>query len=116
VYLRPDGTRWIFVSYLALLVWAPVPLGSNRSWAWALLALWVLALALWWLAGFIRGKYPYPSVLREAWPMLLCGLLWLGYVWLQLLPLPVEFLACSRRRRPGGTSRQPHPPWWSRHR
>jgi len=58
-----------------------------------LLALWVLALALWWLAGFIRGKYPYPSVLREAWPMLLCGLLWLGYVWLQLLPLPVEFLS-----------------------
>ena len=93
MHQRPGGTRWIFVCYLALLLWAPVPLGSNRSWAWALLALWVLALALWWLAGFIRGKYSYPIVLREAWPMLLCGLLWLGYVWLQLLPLPVEFLS-----------------------
>ena len=57
-----------------------------------MLALWVLALALWWLAGFIRGKHAYPTVLREAWPMLLCGLLWLGYVWLQLVPLPVEIL------------------------
>ena len=89
---RPDGTRWIFVCYLALLVWAPVPFGSNRPWAWALLALWVLALALWWLAGHIRGKYSYPAVLRNAWPMLLCGLLWLAYVWLQQIPLPLEFL------------------------
>ena len=89
---RADGSAWIFIPYLALLVWAPVPLGSNRPWAWALLALWALALALWWLAGFIRGRRSYPAVLREAWPMLLCGLLWLGYVWLQLVPLPVEIL------------------------
>jgi O-antigen ligase len=92
VRLRHDGTRWILIPYLALLVWAPVPLGSNRPWAWALLALWVLALALWWLAGYIRGRHACPAVLRAAWPMLLCGLLWLGYVWLQLLPLPVELL------------------------
>ena len=78
--------------YLALLFWAPVPLGSNRSWAWALLALWVLALALAWLFGAIRGRRTYPAVLREAWPALLCGLLWLVYVWLQLLPLPIELL------------------------
>lgn len=87
-----DGTAWIFVLYLGLLVWAPVPLGSNRAWAWALLVLWTLALALWWLAGCIRGKRTYPAILGEAWPMLLCGALWLGYVWLQLLPLPVEIL------------------------
>ena len=89
---RSDGTAWIFALYLALLVWAPIPLGSNRSWAWTLLALWVLALSLWWLTGFIRGKHAYPTVLRETWPMLLCGLLWLGYVWLQLVPLPVGIL------------------------
>ena len=82
----------MFVLYLALLVWSPLPLGSNRVWAWALLALWVLLLALWWLAGAIRGKHAYPAILREAWPLLLCALLWLGYVWLQLLPLPIEIL------------------------
>ncbi|MBE0618972.1 MAG: O-antigen ligase family protein [Burkholderiales bacterium] len=89
---RFGSAPWIFAFYLALLLWAPIPLGSNRPWAWALLALWVLALALWWLGGAIRGKYSYPAVLREAWPVLLCALLWLSYVWLQLLPLPLEFL------------------------
>lgn len=92
MHQRPNSHRWIFVPYLALLVWAPVPLGSNRAWAWAFVALWVLALALWWLAGLIRGKHAYPTILREAWPMFLCALLWLGYVWLQLVPLPVELL------------------------
>lgn len=89
---RPDGSAWIFVLYLALIIWAPIPLGSNRAWAWALLALWVLLLALGWLAGFIVGKRAYPAILRKAWPMLLCGFLWLGYVWLQLLPLPIGIL------------------------
>jgi len=92
VRTRSDGSRWIFAFYLALLVWAPIPLGSNRSWSWAVLALWALLLALWWLAGFIRGRNTYPVVPRESWPMLLCGLLWLAYVWLQLVPLPIAFL------------------------
>ena len=89
---RPDTTRWIFVFYLALLGWAPVPLGSNRPWAWALLALWVFALALGWLAGRIRGGQSHSAILHHSWPMLGCGLLWLCYVWLQLVPLPVEIL------------------------
>jgi len=87
-----DGGHWIFLCYLPLLLWAPVPLGSNRAWAWPVLALWVMSLSLWWLAGYIRGKYAYPAILREARPILLCALLWLAYVWLQLLPLPIGLL------------------------
>ena len=86
------STRWIFFPYLALLIWAPVPLGSNRTWAWALLALWVLLLVLAWLAGLIRGKHALPPIIRDAWPMLVCALLWLIHVWLQLLPLPMDLL------------------------
>ena len=89
---RLGGTRWIFVCYLALLAWAPIPLGSNRPWSWALLALGVLTLALWWLVEFALSKHDYPRVLRDARPMLLCGLLWLVYIWLQQLPLPIELL------------------------
>lgn len=87
-----EGTRWIFVSYLALIVWVPIPLGSNRPWAWALMEFWVFALALWWLAGVIRGRHACPPVLRDAWPMLACGLAWLAFVWFQLLPLPMGLL------------------------
>jgi O-antigen ligase len=89
---RPNGGPWLFAFYLAALVWAPIPLGSNRAWAGALLAFWILALALWWIAGRIGGKRSLPPILRQARPMLLCALLWLGYVWLQLLPLPIGIL------------------------
>lgn len=92
MHQKPDGSRWIFVSYLALLLCAPIPLGSNRSWAWPLLALWVLVLALWWLAGCIRGRLSYPAILHDGRYMLWCAFLWLVYVWLQLLPLPVGLL------------------------
>ena len=89
---RTDGTRWIFVLYLAPLIWAPIPLGSNRAWGWPFLVIWVLVLALWWLSGRIRGKYSDPPILQDARPMLWCGLAWLGYVWLQLVPVPIGML------------------------
>ena len=92
--MRPGSkdSAWQYAMYLALLLWAPIPLGSNRAWAGALLSLLVLLLALWWLAGRLRGERALPPMLRDAWPMLLCALLWLGYVWLQLLPLPVAIV------------------------
>ena len=89
---RPTPNRWLFACYLALLVWAPIPLGSNRPWAWAILELWVFALAIWWLLDFARDKAKLGPALKAAWPALLCAALWLGYVWLQLLPLPIELL------------------------
>ncbi len=88
----PAADRTIFVLFLALLVWAPIPLGSNRPWSWALLEIWVFALASWWLVANARATLPRNPALIGAWPALLCGLLWLGYVWLQLLPLPPELL------------------------
>ncbi|MBI5912280.1 MAG: O-antigen ligase family protein [Betaproteobacteria bacterium] len=91
-YERPWANRWLFVFYLALLVWAPIPLGSNRPWAWAILELWVFALAIWWLLDFARGKIQLSQALKGAWPALLCAALWSVYVWLQLVPLPLELL------------------------
>jgi O-antigen ligase len=91
-YERPPTNRWLFVLYLALLVWAPIPLGSNRPWAWAILELCVFALAIWWLLDFARCKTRLSPTLKGAWPALLCASLWLAYVWLQLVPLPLELL------------------------
>lgn len=90
---RPDGSRWIYALYLPLIVWVPIPLGSNRPWSWAVLELWVLLLCLAWLTGFMRGKCAFGPVLRDSRAVLLCMSAWLAYVWLQLLPLPIDVLA-----------------------
>ena len=89
---RLDGTSWIYSLYLALIVWVPVPLGSNRPWSWAVLEVWVLLLTLAWLAGYIRGTFTCGTVFPRAWPVLLCAALWVCYVWLQLVPLPAGLL------------------------
>lgn len=86
------ASRWIFVFYLGLLVWAPIPLGSNRAWAWGLMNVSALLLSLAWLAGYLRGKWGLERVLIDAWPAMVCALVWLLYVWLQLLPVPLGLL------------------------
>ena len=90
---RPDGARWIFVFYLVLIVWAPIPLGSNRPWSWAVLEIWILLLSLAWLTGYMRGANVCGPVLHKSRPILLCAVLWIAYVWFQLLPLPIDLLA-----------------------
>lgn len=90
---RPGGSRWVLILYLILLVWVPIPLGSNRPWSWAVLELWVLSLSMAWLAGYMRGSYVCGPAFQNSRPVLLCAVAWLGYVWLQLLPLPVDMLA-----------------------
>ncbi len=82
----------LFAGFLALILWVPIPLGSNRPWSWAVLELWVFVLVLGWLAAYVMGRVHTTAALRGAWPALLCCALWLAYVWLQLLPLPAEWL------------------------
>lgn len=84
--------RLLVGCFLLLVVWLPLPNGSNRYWSWALLELWVFALAAWWLVEFARGKCHRSPALRAAWPALVACALWLAYVWFQLLPLPVQIL------------------------
>jgi O-antigen ligase len=92
--IRPDRnpTRLLFAAYLALLFAAPLPLGSNRPWAWALLELWVFILAMGWLAGYARGRNSPGAAFVRSWPALACGALWLGVAWFQLVPLPLGVL------------------------
>lgn len=36
--------KWIFGALVGLLFWAPLPLGSNRTWALGVLVAWVFVL------------------------------------------------------------------------
>lgn len=83
----------VFGGLLALLVWAPLPLGSNRTWAIGLLLLVALGL----LAGTgwaWRHRVASALVRLQAfrWPLaLLAGMVFLS--WGQTVPLPAAWVA-----------------------
>lgn len=84
------GVYW---GLLALLVWAPLPLGSNRTWAIGLLMLAVVGL----LAGTgwawrHSAAAAFHRLYRFRWPLgLLAGMVCLS--WAQTVPLPADWVA-----------------------
>lgn len=89
--------RWLFWGLLLLLAWAPLPFGSNRPWAAALLALLtsVLLIASLLSCCIGSGRLPRGYWQRLRWPLLFL-LLVQAWVLLQSLPLPrtwVELLS-----------------------
>lgn len=112
-----DQHRWSWIALLVLLVWCPLPLASNRSWASALLAILLVAtfagLALhsaWSRSDFLRAGRSggaadgIGSALAHGhrhrrfdsawWPVALLGSYAL-LVALQLLPLPTTWSQTS---------------------
>ncbi len=89
---RGSSDRWLFYALVALLVWAPLPLGSNRPWSQALLEFGIFALAGLWLSLALRGRVgPTAAWSQARWPLIaLMG--WLLYGLLQVLPLPFAWL------------------------
>jgi len=74
--------RCLFVAVLVLLVWLPLPLGSNRDWSVGLLVLLIGGLGSLWAIGQLRGSVT-PALqirsVRAALPLL--GLLLLTQAW-----------------------------------
>jgi len=93
---RPTGkgsTAGLFVAFLVLLVWLPIPLGSNRPWSWALMEVWIYLLAAGWLIKYARDRVALTEPFRQARPALILLFLWLGYGLLQMFPLPISVVA-----------------------
>ena len=76
----------------ALIVWAPVPLGSNRPWAWSILEIGVFVTGLFWLAGYSRREVAPGAAVRSALPALLLFALWLLFLLAQCAPLPAALV------------------------
>lgn len=82
----------VFVGLLALLVWLPLPLGSNRDWSAGLLVLLVGLLALPWAVSRFNKPKPFARAVRKGWPMLaalLLAQLWVAAQWLLGITLDV---------------------------
>lgn len=87
------GTGGIFWGLVALLVWLPIPFGSNRPWAVAIMEIWVYLLAIWWLLAYYMRRCDLTLVFRKSKIVLLVMMLWLGFVSMQIVPLPPSFVA-----------------------
>lgn len=79
----------LFYALLLLLLWLPLPLGSNRPWAAAIFEVWVAILAWLWIAGYQRNRVSAGKAFNGARTVLWLLVGWLAYVMLQLIPLPV---------------------------
>lgn len=86
----PSGKYGNFLYYalLLLLVWLPLPLGSNRPWAEAIFEIWSAMILLFWIAGYLRGHFLPGAAFRQAKAVLWLLVIWLIYLMLQWLPLP----------------------------
>src|SRR6185436_18115710 len=80
--------RGALVVFLALLVWAPFPLGSNRAWAWTILEAGLFVCAALWVVGWMQRRHGSLAVVRAAWPAFALLGAWLAYLALHWIPLP----------------------------
>lgn len=83
----------LFGLFVALLLWIPIPLGSNRPWAWAILEIGAYSLLAAVLLSWAMGVLTLPRVLERAW--LACTLLaaWVALQAVQVVPLPASWVA-----------------------
>jgi len=105
--------RFLFIGLLALIVWAPLPLGSNRPWAWSLMEVWVYLLAGGWLLLYLFHRVNLNSVLYQARPMIFLFCLWLLWILFQITPLPVTQLARLSPESAAQYALLPAPPAWA---
>ena len=84
--------RWVFIGFLALVVWVPLPLGSNRVWAIGILLLMTLVLLVSLLLVWRRSLGAALERLKLfRWPLgLLASMVTLS--WAQTFDLPAVWV------------------------
>src|SRR5258706_2281889 len=93
--------RVLFAAFLVLLVWLPIPLGSNRPWSTALMEIATFGLLGAWLVAWAMDATKVAEPVRRAWPAWIVIALWLVLQGLHVVPLPVglvEFLSPAAGR------------------
>ena len=93
--MNPDKPKdhLIYIGFLVLIAWLPLPLGSNRPWAEAIMEIWAFSLMFLWLIAFMRYQVQTSEPYQKAAPVIGLFLLWLGWILLQIIPLPPVWVA-----------------------
>lgn len=93
--MNPDKShdRFIYFGFLLLIVWLPLPIGSNRLWSEAIVEVWSCSLMLLWLIAFMRDKVKTTDVFKKAAPIIGLFFIWLIWILLQIIPLPPTLIS-----------------------
>jgi len=81
-----------FYALLALLVWLPIPLGSNRPWSWGVMEVAVFSIFIVWLLSQMFHPRPLSSAVTKARIPLLLFSLWVLFSFLQAFPISSSLL------------------------
>ena len=85
--------KWVFFGLLTLVVWAPLPIGSNRHWAVGLLLIFSLLLLMGVAVAWRRsGILAWQRMNLFVWPLGLLACM-VGLAWLQTAELPAHWVA-----------------------
>jgi O-antigen ligase len=85
---RIEGHRALFWLFAGILVWVPIPLGSNRPWAWTLLEVVVYVLLAAWAVLWALGRVELSEPCRRAWPAWVLLAAWLLVQAVHIIPMP----------------------------
>jgi len=93
--MNPDKSkdRFIYLGFLVLIAWLPLPLGSNRPWAEAIMEVWACSLMLLWLLAFMRNQVTTNDIFKKATAVVCLFFVWLLWIFLQIIPLPPGWIA-----------------------
>jgi O-antigen ligase len=90
-----DASSVLYGGWLALLVWAPIPLASNRPWAWMVLECGVFLLAAGWLWLWAAERVSVTQAFAKSWPALAVMAVWLGWVGITVVALPINWVEAA---------------------
>ena len=84
---NPSATKALFHHLLAIIVCLPLPLASNRPWAWYLMEAWIFGLFAIWMLLMFKHKTRMPEYWKKCWLPLLTLASFAGFTFFQLTPL-----------------------------
>ena len=80
--------RVMFAVFAGLLLCLPIPLGSNRPWAWMIMEVVSFALVGAWLVAWALGRVEPSEALRKSWPAWIAMAAWVGLQVLHVVAIP----------------------------
>ncbi|WP_295891642.1 O-antigen ligase family protein [uncultured Vibrio sp.] len=82
--------KFTLYSLLLLLIWVPIPLGSNRPWAWSIAEIWIALQTLLLLIVY-RESFPWNRLSPFKWLLIPLGVFQV-WVFIQSISLPNEIV------------------------